>query len=803
MSKDYKRFLLLISGLYLLLAGYLFLTDSILFPADYLSWYYPFRGYAEFQNFGPFVVNQGYQDVPFFYHPFCRHLGEAASRGEVALWNPYVGAGLPNTGGHCMGFYFPLHWLTYALFSPLAAHHAELTVQYFLSALVTFSLFKRWSGSGNGATFGALAWTLGGWLGGYFQQPSAVWPLILLPVILLGFECLSDGERYGIPLISFGVALTLVEGHVQMVVVSALMVVAVLAFRRLQFKLLAFLAGVAGILLAAPHIWSLTELVLLTDRDSKSVEMITQSLLAPQEYLGLVFPNFVGAPDDGFVVGRSLSDILINGREHALYSGVVPLLLALFAVVRLKDKSTRALSFVVLGGLVLAGSPFLYGTLAKLVPSLTYVTPLRFLFAVSFCICYLSCLGWREFEVSPPTFGEKKILGGFLGLVILWAMTFVVPATMRSLSFQQWILALVEQHGIVKPPYFEEQFGPLILERIMEHFSISSNNIWWPLFLVIATVLLVQLGKKKEIVWTGLLLLTLCDLSTYFVVMNRPTPRAMYFPQVRELSLLREGRTLSDDFKTIPTRAIGRGRGAHPNLLLPYNIATIETYGSILPGDFRDVFKRINRPESLSHQLAAVTESAQVSPGLLDLLGVSIVYNHPSPGERLQGGANLDLGAERETALRAFLSTSWKQAADNSEIFEPDFDPRDGVLLEEPAPFPTSNDIFERVEATYYGYDVVRFQLEVPQTALLVLTDFYYPGWTVEVNGEEAEIQKAYGFLRAVVLPEGSSDVTFRFFPNGWRWFWLLAFLGLALTGGLLIWSRRLTSAGKFAEVRD
>jgi len=49
---------------------------------------------------------------------------------------------------------------------------------------------------------------------------------------------------------------------------------------------------------------------------------------------------------------------------------------------------------------------------------------------------------------------------------------------------------------------------------------------------------------------------------------------------------------------------------------------------------------------------------------------------------------------------------------------------------------------------------------------LLVLSDLYYPGWKVEVNGEEREILKVFGCLKGVVVPKGKNEVIFYFRPT-------------------------------------
>ena len=95
-------------------------------------------------------------------------------------------------------------------------------------------------------------------------------------------------------------------------------------------------------MLGAPFLFTLQELVSLTNRPPSNFETLKNGLLAPREFLGLLLVNFMGAPSDGFYLGRSLSAPIINGREHCLYLGQASLLAGFLAIVRFRDHA-RAL----------------------------------------------------------------------------------------------------------------------------------------------------------------------------------------------------------------------------------------------------------------------------------------------------------------------------------------------------------------------------------------------------------------------------------------------------------------------------
>jgi hypothetical protein len=63
---------------------------------------------------------------------------------------------------------------------------------------------------------------------------------------------------------------------------------------------------------------------------------------------------------------------------------------------------------------------------------------------------------------------------------------------------------------------------------------------------------------------------------------------------------------------------------------------------------------------------------------------------------------------------------------------------------------------------------VVKARAEAP--ALLVLAEAWYPGWTATVDGVAAPCVPANGWMRAVLVPAGEHEVTFRFHST-----WLVA----------------------------
>jgi len=66
----------------------------------------------------------------------------------------------------------------------------------------------------------------------------------------------------------------------------------------------------------------------------------------------------------------------------------------------------------------------------------------------------------------------------------------------------------------------------------------------------------------------------------------------------------------------------------------------------------------------------------------------------------------------------------------------------------------------------FLGNDEVRVRAELDGDGLLILTEEAFPGWSVEVDGEPAELLRADALFRAVMLSEGEHEVVFRYWPR-------------------------------------
>lgn len=82
--------------------------------------------------------------------------------------------------------------------------------------------------------------------------------------------------------------------------------------------------------------------------------------------------------------------------------------------------------------------------------------------------------------------------------------------------------------------------------------------------------------------------------------------------------------------------------------------------------------------------------------------------------------------------------------------------------------------VVENVEGMYslatidgLTYDTNRFSacVKAPSQSFIVLSQTYYPGWRVYVDGERAPLYEVNGYIQGCIVPQGEHIVEFRFIP--------------------------------------
>ena len=159
-----------------------------------------------------------------------------------------------------------------------------------------------------------------------------------------------------------------------------------------------------------------------------------------------------------------------------------------------------------------------------------------------------------------------------------------------------------------------------------------------------------------------------------------------------------------------------------------------------------------------------------------------VVYNGP-------GGAVL----ENPTALpRAYLVGDAVAVPEGSEIETmraASFDFRTTAVIDRPLTQPLPGGMVEGgARLLEHGPDRVLVETTASRDALLVLSDSYYPDWSVTIDGEPAPLYRANHAFRGVRVPAGSHRVEFVFDPDDLYTGFVVWLVTLALLAGYAAW---------------
>ena len=86
----------------------------------------------------------------------------------------------------------------------------------------------------------------------------------------------------------------------------------------------------------------------------------------------------------------------------------------------------------------------------------------------------------------------------------------------------------------------------------------------------------------------------------------------------------------------------------------------------------------------------------------------------------------------------------------------------------------------ETVHVTKYEPDRVGLKATLARPGMVVLSDVYYPGWTLTIDGQAAPIERANRMMRAAAVEQGEHTLVFTYRPGSFRVGLVLSCLTLA-----------------------
>lgn len=766
-----KNFLLALLILFLVNVFFFrlfYLRGQLPFPGDLLlAEYNPWRQYSFF-GFAPGAAPHKAQsfDTLCQLYPWRWLAISQLKQGQFPLWNPYNFSGAPLLANFQSAVFYPLNFI-YWLTDFKLAWGIQVILQLLLASFFFYLFARRLKISFFGSLLGAIAFGYSSFMTVWLEYNTVGQVILWLPLVLLAIELLLEKVSFWrVSLLIGSLTFSLLAGHFQDFAVVWLfsLIYYLLRQRRL------FWLWLLPLLLGAVQLLPGLELIFHSARSPLTKDFLMKKvLLQPYQLIVALAPDYFGNP----ATRNYFIDDTYIGK--VLYIGLLPLLLALIAILRKKDWYLKFFLVSAGAALFLAVSTPVTGLLYSL-PFFSSLSPTRILFVFQFALAVLACFGFD--------FWQKGKIKRWLPVLFAGSLIFLIA----------WLFALGK---------FE---------------SVTQRNLLYSSALFAAATGLLLFKKIRLAGWLLpwlMIVFVVLDLGRFFQKITPFSPSEFVFPETEIFDFLQQR---SGRFWGYGTAAISANYNA------VFQLSSPDGYDPLYPRWYGELI-RLSEEGNFK---PAIRSNANIAPGfgkenffqnqtrqkILQILSVRYILDRDEnqtdettfPPEDYPVVYQKDgwrIYENQKAADRVFLA---KKAyyADNQTEFEeifnsPDFNPANQVIL-----------TGENKDQEFAGGEVeiiseapsrIKLQTNSKDQGLLVLTDTDYPGWRAVVrplanygSAQQAKIYRVNHALRAVEVPPGEHEIEFIYSPLSFRlglWLSGLSLAGWLLASGLDIMRKR------------
>jgi len=700
-------------------------------------------------------------DMANLMMPWMQFQASEWHQGRFPMWDPNSWTGQPLFGQGQPGSAYPLNWLMFWM--PLNSHgwmrqdvlHWYYVLIHFLAALTCYALARELGRSKGASIVAGSVFSLGGYVA-YTDWPQMLNGAVWAPLVFLYLFRVARGERVlaSSLLSGFFLGLTWLVGHHQLPlfvsIAAAILGVAIgvrsqeSGVRITRLAVLAFaITGMTSAFQTLPMAEYGRQAVRWVGAEhpeglgeTVSYELHKEHSLKPLSLLGIVVPGIEHAAFDPFIGGTALTLALIG-----LNLGW-------------KDRRVRWLGAMALGGILFALGPnsVFHGVLYAILPLVDKArVPAAGSIVFMLGIAPLAAFGVDWLALPESHFLTRRagwILSGFAAVLILASLFFYAVHVTPVISDNRMVITA---------------FAALLLAALLA--ALRSGGIS---------------ARAGTVAALALILFELGNVTDYWLPSSSDRAHDLYLSKLAANSDVARYLMTQGEF----------GRFTYDEKEIPYNIGdwygieAFNAYTASVPANLwaHDVFNpRVQSILGIRYHLAktaANPDQREVFQG--DVGGVN-VYENPKVFPRVW-------------SVHQSRKLLGPQQAQNL-LTDEGFDARNEVFMvgENPPRLPscTGDDVWmPRHEPNY-----VRIEAQMQCRGMVILTDTWFPGWRATVDGKSAKIERAYGFVRGVLVEPGRHTIEMRYRP--WS-VYLGAVLSLLATGIVIVGVRRkpLSAAG-------
>lgn len=746
---------IIISLLFFILVSLLFFYKTIFsglipFPGDLLlSSYKPWQAYSYLgYNPGAYPSKFQYFDTIRQIYPWKSLSIDQIKKGEIPLWNPYNFSGSPLMANFQSSIFYALN-LLYLILPQITAWTILVIAQTILAGFFTYLFARKIGMDKMQAIFSGVAFSYSLFIAVFLEYNTIVHTILWLPATLYFFEkILTRRTIYNTAAFTLSILFSFFAGHIQIFTFTLLFIIAYILYRtRVKFWIFTLILLTLGI--CAIQLFPTLELINLSARIPHEHKFLIENLLLkPAQLILFLSPDFFGNPATGNYL---LTD---SYPGNAVYIGLAPFIFSIFAI-RFCWKKTFV-KFFALGAVILLilflRSPITENFYSIQLPFFSTGSPTNAIFLLSFCLSILSGFGMGVWL--------KKENKNFYTIITAFLLIFILI----------WLVILTSH--------------PVMSER-----NFTYSTLIFTIF--VAIFLLRNIFSKKKVLTTIIILITVFDLFYFFQKFNPFVPRDLIFPKADIFSVLERENGIN--------RFWGYGTGAiDANFATQYKLFSTDGYDPLYPSRYGGFIQSTSDGKIKEKFTSQTRSDAFIVPGfgeedlssnlyrlkILDILGVKYILDRTENGSTektfpvdrfklLHEENGWRIFENLKASPRMFLASDYKIFKSNDEFekmfFSKDFNPSQTLLLEEDIGTISKNQEAGELNIVSYTPNKITLTVKTDSQKLLFLSDTYYPGWKAFVDGKETKIYRADFSFRAILLPEGSHNVLFKYKPKSFE----------------------------------
>lgn len=673
------------------------------------------------------------------FYAFGNYQADRMLAGQIPLWNPYNYGGHPFLADTQSAVFYPVRLLHIGISAftgwTYFGIQMESLVHLLLASYIMYAFMRTVTGSAVSGLISAIVISYGGYLTGYpILQMAVIEAGVWFPLALLGvYNGIRNAKLYTAWLALSGLAMgiSLLAGHPQTSLFFMYGLIAYTAYR-----------------CWGEHIRWFPSLLMVGLPIGLGFGLAAVQVLPGLEYSTLV-ARAQGGYDWGgggfpwWDISSFLFPNVVSGWSP-LYSGVATLLLAGLALWT-KQRDARFWGIVALFGLLisLGASTIIYDLLYNFLPGISlFRGQERAAYLIAYALAILAGLGHQAFTADSIDHARLRhtltIILGVLGFIAVQAL--IIQLVMPSDNLYRWAQTTF---------YTALVFG---LMWLLLHRPLPTSTVT----LALMSILVFDLFSAT--------------MGTNFEPVA--TSDRVFTNDLMETALDDNGLYRVDGW-------LGLGGN----------------YGTLFGlQDIRGVSPL--EPQGLHRYVEALPQYR-----LHQLLGVRYVF---TDWEQLEVPSEIVAQIEvpwtvRLHRIEAHYPRAWiahqvvvaEGDAALGWLADPGFDPFAVVVMDhDPGMDFSSTDGESHVAVTEYRPERIIVETESDGAGVLVLSEWYYPGWVATVDGESVPIERVNAAQRGVLLAEGAHTVTFMFRPLTYRIGVIISLVTAGLLIGLIVFAK-------------